>query len=217
MALARLELLKSKNYLKMTDGTLDSELKALLLEATARVEQETGRVLESTTHTDERHTGRDTNELYPHQWPVTALGSVYIWNTTSETFVSESTAYFDVITPPGDRSYIYYPKLGQDDNSEYTEYPTTPNGIKITYTAGYVTTAWATAEITASFDVPADLERATAMLAMLAWLEGKGAGQARMGMKRTVIGEQQIIVDRPASGLVAEVEAILSCYRRASL
>lgn len=207
MALARLSLLKSDALLDIDAATWDSELKALLAAATEQVHQSTDRILESTTHTDERHTGDSTNILYPKQYPVTTLSSVSIWDTSTDTFVSESTAYFDVI----DQAYLYYPKLGQENNATYSLYPATPNGIKITYIAGYSTTSWATALITASFGVPADLEYVVALMAALKWLEGRGSSEARLGLKRMILNDgQEIIPDRAQDA----IEQILSTYRR---
>jgi len=208
VALARLSLLQSTLLLDNTAS--DDELKALLAAATTQFHQLCDRVLEQTTHTDERHTGDETHILYPKQWPLTTLSAVSIWDTTTETFVSESTTYFDVV----DQYMLYYPKLGQESNTTYTCYPKTPNGIKLTYVAGYATTSWDTAAISDSFAVPKDIEYAVALLAALQWMEGSGSREARMGKKRVIFENQEIVIDRGPGGIWPYVETVISTYRR---
>ena len=216
MALPRLSLIKSAALLNIEAATFDSELKALAAVATEQIHQFTGRELESATYTDERYTRTDSRVLYTHQWPVTALTGVTFYDSGDEAWESESTTYFDLITPTNDRSYIYYPKLGQETSATYGAWPVIPNGIKLTYTAGFLTTSWATALITASYGVPEDLEYAAALQAALTWLEGKGSLESRMGLRRMIYDEHEIIPERGKGGIFPLVESLLGGYMRAS-
>lgn len=180
MALARLSILQSSLFLSDTNS--DDEMKYALNTATSLAGKYTGRVksdgitnaLESATYTDELYSGEDApkdawgyrHKLYLRNYPVTAVSAVKIWDGSS--YVTETSTYYEL----QEGRFIDYPKLGQESSATYGGWPCGfgRRNIKVTYTAGYVTTDWATALITASFAVPTDLEHAIAAWAADLWL-----------------------------------------------
>jgi len=211
-SLARLSVLKGKLLLNESEATFDNDLKLLLASATEAVERFCGRTLVRTTHTDERHTGDGTKELFPLEYPITTLTTVKIWATDSETFETETADYYELV----DERMIYYPKLGESDNSEYSCWPDgTPNNIKLTYVAGYDNTDWDSVLITDDFDVPADLEYAVAKIAALAWQEAV-VSEGRLGLSSVSIGGESMEIVRLEKGIPPDVLKVLMGYRRPS-
>lgn len=134
-ALARLSLLKSAAFLNELTTTFDNELKFILEDVTDFVELYCGRILESTTYTDELYTGDDTDVLFLKAWPVTTLSTVKLWDGSS-TYATETATYYALIN----QRYIQYPALGQDSVATWSKWQSSyRNGIKVTYTAGYRT------------------------------------------------------------------------------
>jgi uncharacterized phiE125 gp8 family phage protein len=209
MALARLSQLKSDLLLNESASTYDDALKALLTAASTFANKYCHRILESATYTDERYTGDGTKYLYPEQYPVTTFTSAKIWDGTTETYVAETASYFEVL----DQRKIKYPKLESESDSEYTYWPTTADGIKLTYVAGYSTTSWDTAAITASFGVPADLEYAVAYLAALWWMESKQSA-GRLGITGINVGAESLVIERYEKGVPPVVAQTLNRYKK---
>lgn len=222
-ALARLSLLKSALLLNDTGTSNDSAYSALLLQASALASRycRQGGSLESTAYTDELYSGTDAlsgpraygygvyaaRELWLRNYPVTALTTVKIWDGV-DSFDTESSSYYELINS----RYIQYPKLGQEGNAAWPEWPChAPNNIKISYTAGYTTTDWATALITAAQlgTVPLDLEMAVASLA--AWLYRHNP---QAGIKSESAGPYSTTYADVIGGasMPAEIAAMLDAY-----
>jgi len=138
MALARISLLKSDLLLNEGATTFDAAFEAMLTAVSKFVDEYTGRTLIETAHVDERHTGDLTKIVYADQYPITTFTAAKIWDTGTETFVAETTSYFEILH----ERQIYYPILGQESNATYSNWPATPNGIKLSYTAGYDDDGW---------------------------------------------------------------------------
>lgn len=207
MALGRLALLKSSALLNISGTTYDNELK-LLLEAVTEYVHTTacGRVLESATYTDELYSGDGSNSLYLNEWPVTTLSAVKIWDGSA--YTAETVGYFATI----DGMRLHYPALGQEANATYGRFPLGVNNIKVTYTAGYATTNWDSAAITASFAVPRGLEYAVCKIAALWWQDRKDGG--RLGLRSATKGSEGLITEMFVAGLPADIERQLAQYRR---
>lgn len=213
MALARLSLLKSNAFLKTTETTFDADYKALLESASRWISSYTSRQLELTTHEDEQYTGDDTRKLWLRETPVTEIDKVEIWDGTE--WDEETAANYQLIR----ELYILYPSLEQS-SSLYANWPSSfPEGIRITYTAGYPTADWAELLITEEFGVPEDLEYATAAVAHISWVQGKKGG-ARRGLTSMTIGNENITIAETATlvqGLPQDVLSIINRYRRLEL
>ena len=188
----------------------DSEHQALLLAATklACSDLLTGRELVSATYTDQLHKGNGTPFLYPREWPVTALSAVKIWD--GDSWTTETSTYYELL----EQRFVRYPKRGQESNATYGAWPFEADlNIQLTYTAGYVTTNWATALITDSWTVPADLELAVCQLALWMMKEGK-----RIGVSSETMGPRSVAYDRLnlSGGIPATIRALFASYRRVS-
>jgi len=219
MALGRLSVMKDDLLLNEPETTYDDSFKLLLEAATVEVNEYCNRRLESSTITDEYYSGDDRTLLYLNEEPVTALSAVSIWDTGTETYVSESTSYMQLLKDErGISFHVRYPKLGQEDDAEYGAWPIGDENIKVTYIAGYITTSWDTLAMTASFGVPADLEWAVCTMAVLKWLEGKGAsgGGGRLGVKGVEVTGQEFLIQRFNKGMTPEVKTVLDGYIRRS-
>ena len=133
-ALARLSILKSSLFLKETVTTYDDSFKFLLRRVTDFIEVYTGRVLDSATFTEELYTGDDTDVLFLRNWPVSTLTTVALWDG-DDSWDAETASYYLLCN----QRYIQYPALGQESNASWSNWQSNyRNGIKITYTAGYV-------------------------------------------------------------------------------
>ena len=219
MALARLSYIKDKLLLGLTSTTHDNSLKLALEMATQEIEGENGftaRTLTSTAYTDKIITRNESsmmdNRLYPIEWPVTAVSKLEFWDTSTEDYVEETATYYQVI----DERWIDYPKLGQETNATYSTFPKGQNRIRITYTAGYVTTNWATLAVTEAFAVPRDLEHAVGVIATLQWLDGQG-GDSRLGISSVSNGVESYATQPYIDGYPKEIYDALKRYRRKSI
>ena len=208
MALARLKVLKSKPLLNISTETVDSELKLLLAATSSYVHSFCARVLESASYSDEYYSGDGSHTLYLTQWPVTAVTTVKIWDGT-DSYDTETATYYTLV----DSRYLYYPAIGQESNSTYSKWPDKRNNIKITYTAGYATTSWATAAITDAFGVPADLEMAVARLTMLRWMDGLG-NEGRIGLQSLNPSGERETAQKFLTEMPYDIKMVLNSYRR---
>ena len=173
MAHARLTLLKSAELLNDSTTDNDTIYKLALAQASDMADRVTGRLLERATYTNERYTGTGNDRLYLKNWPVSALTAVKFWDEGSATYVTETSTYYELI----DERWIMYPADGQDSASTYGNFPRGKR-IKITYSAGYLTTSWADMLLTSTFGFPEDLEFAVAKLAAHLYLRKGIAGVA---------------------------------------
>ena len=215
-SLARLTLLKSKAYLNETSDTNNDVLKNVLIAVSAGVEMYCNRALISTTYTDEFQTrlAFSPNIIYPLQYPVTSVTTLKFWDSTTDEYVEEDSDYYLLVTR-GDNSYIQYPKLGQAVNATYAEFPSGLNEIKMTYVAGYLNTDWDTALVTASFGVPAELEKAVCSLAQLAYNDGMG-GKGRLGITNVSTGAMGVTKEIFDTGSMPDnIRVVLDKYRKA--
>ncbi len=211
-ALARLSVLKSKLFLGQASNANDDELKNLLIATTEQVESWTNRTLVSATQTDQLMTRLkfSPNKLFPVETPVTSITALKFWDTTTDTYVTETAANYLLV----DQLYIQYPALGKINDATFSEFPDGVNEIKITYVAGFVTTNWDTAAITVDFTVPADLEKAVAAIAHLAWQDGQG-GSNRRGVTQINVGAQGLTKEIFQTGAFPkDVERILAKYSK---
>lgn len=213
-SLARLSVLKSELFLNQTSGTFDAVLKNLLISVTEQVESWTNRTLIETTHTDQLMTRQKfaPNKLYPIETPVTSITTLKFWDTTTETYVTETAANYLLV----DQLWIQYPALGKINDATFSEFPDGVNEIQITYVAGFdVTTVdWETAAITTTFGVPADLEGAVCAIAHLAWKDGQKGG-GRRGVTQINVGAQGQTKEIFQSGAFPkDVERILAKYSK---
>ncbi len=218
-SLARLSLLKSGVYLSLTGTGADNDLKNLLTAVSEQVETFCNRVLISTTHTDEFQTRLDfsPNILYPQEYPVTSITSLEFWDTATDAYVAETSTYYLLVTKK-DSSYIQYPKLGQTANATFSQFPTGLNEIQMTYVAGYLNTDWDTEAITASFGVPADLEKAVCQICQLAWSDGKGSGMGRLGITSINQGAEGLTKEMFQSGSFPDhIQTVLNKYRKTTV
>jgi hypothetical protein len=204
-------MLKSALYLNQTGETFNSELENLLVATTKQVESYCNRALVSTAYTDKLMTRLkfSPNILYLPEIPATSV-TLKFWDTGTETYVTETASYYTVV----DGLYIQYPALGKTSLATYAELPAGKNEIKITYTAGYVTTNWNTALPTAAFGVPADLEKAVCAIAHLAWQDGKEGGNRR-GVTSVNVGGQGLTKEIFQTGAYPkDVERTLDKYSK---
>jgi hypothetical protein len=209
-SLARLELIKDKSFLNISDASLDDELSMLLIAWTDWVEAYTGRQLVKAAITGEKHNGDGTKILTLDEYPfaLADVSSVTIWDGSAHT--AELTTQMEVV----DDNTLIYPKLGASDPT-YSNWPEhTDYNIRVTYSPGYDNSDWDSEAITTNFGVPADLEYAVAKLAALAWLEGRGSNEGRLGKSGILIGPQQIEIERFLKGLPPEIIDILKSYNK---
>jgi len=207
-SLARLSLLKSDSFLKEATTDYDDDYKFQLLAATDIIRQFTSRDLVLATYQNELYTGNDMNALYLNQYPIEDIAEVLLWDGT-DSYDVEDADYYTLV----EKRFLQYPALGQTSASWSNWKSVYPQGIKITYTAGYSTAAWQTAAVQAAFGVPSDLEYACAAIAQLQWMEGKKGGARRGVMSKSVIAES-LTVEKFVGGISADVKQILNKYRR---
>ena len=222
MALARLKFLKGAQLLNISSTTYDTQLKALLSAVSAFVDRYCRVVnddgtgsLEKTTYTSEYYTGDETKKLFLRNFPVSSIASVFIWDG-SDSYDQENSGHYALF----DKRYIYFPALGQEGNSTWGAWPCYPNGIKVSYVAGYDTTNWDTADVPVgtgqTFAVPADLEYAVAVLAALAWQKGR-QDLGLLGKTGLSVGPQSLSIESYEQGMPPDVKAILMNYKRANI
>lgn len=208
MALARLSLLKSAGLLNITGTGSDDVLKAMLIASTAAVQSYCARTLESATYTAERYVGNGTPHLYLLQWPVTAVSAVAIWDGDSTWDTITATHY-----TLRDSMWLEYAALGYEGAAAYSHWPDGYD-IRVTYTAGYTTTNWDTAAITAAAlgTVPADLELAVAMHAAYRYNTRSAAGIAA---EQT--GPVSVSYVNTGGDMPSEIKSLLMPYQRRRL
>ena len=145
MALGRLSLFKSREFLNESSAEFDTALKALLEIATTHLEKQCARQLVSASVTEYLN-GHDEKKLYLHEYPVSTITSIKIWDTGDEAYETETSTYYQL--RDGAPAFVYYPKLGQESNSTYSSWPDGEDYIEAIYVAGYVTTNWDTQTVT---------------------------------------------------------------------
>ena len=210
MALARLKYLKSAALLNESSTEFDEVLKRLLAAETGFACKYTMRALEGATYTAEEYTGDGSNDLWPRQYPVTAIGSVKLWDGNA--WATLDATHYSVV----DGRPIFYPIRTKEADAEYSHWPEPDCGkpnIQLTYTAGYDTTNWAAAAITDAFAVPAELEHAVATLAALRWMDSR-ADQGRLGIASMSKSVETIQVEKYERGVPLDVKLVLDEYRR---
>ena len=213
MALARLSVLKSYLLLNEAASTYDNALKVLLEQATEIANQFTGRELESASYTLEKYQGNGRDALWLRNYPVTAVSAVKLWDGSA--FTTETSTYYEL----NDSRWLLYPAPLYLSSATFACWPIDSLvrlNIQVSYTAGYVTTLWASAAITDSFAVPRDLEMAVARMAALAWEDGKG-GSGRLGVTTMSRVSESLTIDRFVAGLPKDITDVLQSYTRVTL
>lgn len=211
MALARRSVLKSPSFLNNSSIENDDDFDLLLENATSFAEDYTSRTLERESDTPdilEYRNGRNKRELYLDEYPVDSITLVEIWDGSE--WETIDAAHYELRKL---RTLIYPLKTKRAD-AVYPFWPRTNDGIRITYSAGYLTTDWMSLTVVASFGVPRDLEQAVCMIARKAWYDGKGSGQTRAGLTSVSRGDESVGfgTDRFEKGMPPEAQAILDIY-----
>lgn len=156
-------LSKYKEYLKITDNTVDTQLTSLANHVEQRVKSWLNRAIESATFTDEYYNGNGKNYLTLRQFPITAVSAIKVYdgldNNNAETWTTlvQGTDYERKI-------------LDLEACSVYLDGYTFDKGMqnyKITYTAGYAT-------------IPEDIQLACKELLKVTW-DNSPLGQNRLG------------------------------------
>ena len=206
--LARIAMLKSSAYLALISDDFEDPLEQLILAASDLVRKFTSRLLSRAAYEDERYDGSQNNKLYLREWPVVEVNQVEFWDG-SEWFTEDAANYTLIRS-----KYIQYPSLEQTD-AKFSIWPCTyPEGIKITYTAGYDNSNWNSVEaISLSFGVPADLEHAVLSVARKIWEDGKEGGN-RFGLTQQSIGTEALTSQVFVRGLPPDILEIMGRYKR---
>ena len=216
MAIARLSVLQAELGITTTVAATDNVLKSLLAQASKFANHRTGRALESTAYTDELYRGGGGAELWLNQYPVTTLSAVKIWD--GDAYTAETSSYYELVSVNNIARIIRYPKPGQSGSATYGAWPRAWDveyNIKVSYTAGYITTSWdvaATTPITAAFGVPEDLEWAVARMAAIMFMDTRG-DQSRLGIASMTSQNESLTTNSFVNGLPKDVLMALDNYR----
>ncbi len=156
-------LAKYKEYLKITDTTVDTQLTTLTAHVEQRVKTWLNRAIESATYTDEYYNGNGKHYLVLRQFPITAATTIKVYdgldsnNAEIWTTLVQGTDYERKV-------------LDTEACSVYLDGYTFEKGLqnyKITYTAGYTS-------------IPEDIQLACKELLKVTW-DNSPLNQNRLG------------------------------------
>lgn len=157
-------LAKYKEYLKITDTILDTEIGDIANAVETRVKEYLHRDIESTTFTDEYYNGNGRNYMVLRQFPITAVSAIKEYDGLNpsnvemwETLV-QGTDYERLIFATDEATTLYM--------DGYT-FESGMQNYKITYTAGYST-------------IPSDIQMACKELVKIVY-DNSPLNQNRLG------------------------------------
>ena len=137
---------------------------------------------------------------------MSSVTTAKLWDGTA--YTTETGSYYEIV----DSRYVEYPKAGQETSATYGYWPWpcgVEKNVKLTYVAGYDSTGWDTAAVTAAFAVPEDLELAVATLAAHIWR----MKEAALGVAAESFGPRSITY-RDGDQIPSEIRAMLEPYCR---
>ena len=197
VAYALVTLNEVKEALQISGSDDDARLSGYINRATDMIETYCGHRFLRATYTDEVYSGNNGYRLPLRNWPVVSISSIS--NRTGDfnnpSWTTVDSGNYTLVTEGGKDRGLVYSAIG---------WPSSSGNFKITYIAGYATTA----------DIPGDIKEACIELVSFLYARAK----ATPGMKSETLGRYSYTLETPTSGKGGIIErlgldSILDAYR----